>query len=115
MLSVPFSLVLLSLLLQTSTPLNLPSPSSTRRAFVTSATASLSVAPFLAPFAASADEPDTSASPPTRRAQPLPTEETPLVTTRQGGLLEKYQSTTGAGWKMMAPSNWNKFDGVSTR
>ena len=37
------------------------------------------------------------------------TDETPIVTTRQGGLLEKYQDSRG--WKIMAPSGWNGFDG----
>ncbi len=36
-------------------------------------------------------------------------EETPRVTTRMGGLLEKYQDSRG--WVIMAPSGWNKFDG----
>lgn len=36
-------------------------------------------------------------------------EETPRVTTRMGGLLEKYQDSRG--WIIMAPSGWNKFDG----
>jgi len=37
-------------------------------------------------------------------------EETPLVTTRMGGLLEKYQDGS-RGWKILAPSGWNKFEG----
>eukprot|EP00578_Thalassiosira_sp_NH16_P000806 CAMPEP_0181128676 /NCGR_PEP_ID=MMETSP1071-20121207/28899_1 /TAXON_ID=35127 /ORGANISM="Thalassiosira sp., Strain NH16" /LENGTH=224 /DNA_ID=CAMNT_0023214579 /DNA_START=114 /DNA_END=788 /DNA_ORIENTATION=+ len=37
------------------------------------------------------------------------TDETPKVTTRMGGLLEKYQDSRG--WTIMAPSGWNKFDG----
>lgn len=36
-------------------------------------------------------------------------EETPRVTTRMGGLLEKYQDSRG--WIILAPSGWNKFDG----
>jgi len=37
-------------------------------------------------------------------------EETPLITTRMGGLLEKYQDGT-RGWRILAPSGWNKFEG----
>lgn len=37
------------------------------------------------------------------------TDETPLISTRMGGLLEKYQDSRG--WKISAPSGWNKFDG----
>lgn len=37
------------------------------------------------------------------------TDETPIVTTRMGGLLEKYQDSRG--WKILAPSGWNAFDG----
>ena len=37
-------------------------------------------------------------------------EETPKVTTRMGGLLEKYQDG-GRGWQILAPSGWNKFEG----
>lgn len=37
------------------------------------------------------------------------TDETPKVTTRMGGLLEKYQDSRG--WTILAPSGWNKFDG----
>eukprot|EP00585_Thalassiosira_rotula_P012183 CAMPEP_0196140674 /NCGR_PEP_ID=MMETSP0910-20130528/7502_1 /TAXON_ID=49265 /ORGANISM="Thalassiosira rotula, Strain GSO102" /LENGTH=217 /DNA_ID=CAMNT_0041401575 /DNA_START=5 /DNA_END=658 /DNA_ORIENTATION=- len=37
------------------------------------------------------------------------TDETPIVSTRMGGLLEKYQDSRG--WKILAPSGWNKFDG----
>jgi len=45
---------------------------------------------------------------------PLPSlavvsEETPKVTTRMGGLLEKYQDSRG--WTILAPSGWNKFEG----
>lgn len=36
-------------------------------------------------------------------------DETPRVTTRMGGLLEKYQDSRG--WTILAPSGWNKFDG----
>jgi PsbP len=38
------------------------------------------------------------------------TDETPRVTTRMGGLLEKYQDSN-RGWAILAPSGWNKFDG----
>ncbi|EJK63943.1 hypothetical protein THAOC_15373 [Thalassiosira oceanica] len=37
------------------------------------------------------------------------TDETPKVTTRMGGLLEKYQDSRG--WTILAPSGWNSFDG----
>ena len=37
------------------------------------------------------------------------TDETPKVTTRMGGLLEKYQDPRG--WTILAPSGWNSFDG----
>ncbi|KAL7529376.1 hypothetical protein ACHAXR_002935 [Thalassiosira sp. AJA248-18] len=37
------------------------------------------------------------------------TDETPKVSTRMGGLLEKYQDSRG--WTILAPSGWNKFDG----
>jgi hypothetical protein len=37
------------------------------------------------------------------------TDETPLISTRMGGLLEKYQDSRG--WKILAPSGWNGFDG----
>jgi hypothetical protein len=37
-------------------------------------------------------------------------EETPKVTTRMGGLLERYQDG-GRGYSILAPSGWNKFDG----
>merc|ERR1719253_49943 len=37
------------------------------------------------------------------------TEETPRVTTRMGGLLERYQDSRG--WTILAPSGWNKFEG----
>ena len=37
-------------------------------------------------------------------------EETPRISTRMGGLLEKYQDG-GRGWQILAPSGWNKFDG----
>ena len=37
-------------------------------------------------------------------------DETPRVTTRMGGLLEKYQDSN-RGWAILAPSGWNKFDG----
>lgn len=36
-------------------------------------------------------------------------DETPRVTTRMGGLLEKYQDSRG--WIINAPSGWNKFEG----
>lgn len=36
-------------------------------------------------------------------------EETPVVTTRMGGLLERYQDSRG--WRILAPSGWNKFEG----
>lgn len=39
----------------------------------------------------------------------LPSEETPRVTTRMGGLLERYQDQRG--WVILAPSGWNKFEG----
>jgi photosystem II oxygen-evolving enhancer protein 2 len=42
-------------------------------------------------------------------ASAVVTDETPIVTTRQGGLLEKYQDSRG--WKILAPSGWNGFDG----
>jgi hypothetical protein len=38
------------------------------------------------------------------------TDETPLTTTRMGGLLEKYQDSN-RGWTILAPSGWNKFEG----
>mmetsp|Transcript_52711 Transcript_52711/g.78732 ORF Transcript_52711/g.78732 Transcript_52711/m.78732 type:complete len:228 (-) Transcript_52711:2923-3606(-) len=37
-------------------------------------------------------------------------EETPKVTTRMGGLLERYQDSN-RGWQILAPSGWNKFEG----
>ncbi|GAX18416.1 photosystem II oxygen-evolving enhancer protein 2 [Fistulifera solaris] len=40
----------------------------------------------------------------------LPTEETPRVVTRMGGLLEPYQDGP-RGFRLLAPSGWNKFDG----
>ena len=42
-------------------------------------------------------------------ANALPSEETPRVTTRMGGLLERYQDQRG--WVILAPSGWNKFEG----
>ncbi|GAX24450.1 photosystem II oxygen-evolving enhancer protein 2 [Fistulifera solaris] len=48
----------------------------------------------------------TSAAP----AFALPTEETPRVVTRMGGLLEPYQDGP-RGFRLLAPSGWNKFDG----
>lgn len=39
-----------------------------------------------------------------------PTDETPRLTTRMGGLLEKYQDVN-RGWIILAPSGWNKFEG----
>lgn len=38
------------------------------------------------------------------------TDETPRVTTRMGGLLERYQDSA-RGWVILAPSGWNKFEG----
>jgi hypothetical protein len=38
------------------------------------------------------------------------TDETPRVTTRMGGLLEKYADTS-RGFGLLAPSGWNRFDG----
>lgn len=43
-------------------------------------------------------------------AAAVPSDETPKVTTRMGGLLEKYQDG-GRGWAILAPSGWNKFEG----
>jgi photosystem II oxygen-evolving enhancer protein 2 len=40
----------------------------------------------------------------------LPTEETPRVVTRQGGLLEAFQDGPRS-IRIMAPSGWNKFEG----
>jgi hypothetical protein len=37
-------------------------------------------------------------------------EETPKITARMGGLLDKYQDV-GRGWQILAPSGWNKFEG----
>lgn len=37
------------------------------------------------------------------------TDETQKITTRMGGLLEKYQDPRG--WTILAPSGWNKFEG----
>lgn len=42
-------------------------------------------------------------------AKALITEETPVVTNRMGGLLERYQDSRG--WRILAPSGWNKFEG----
>lgn len=42
-------------------------------------------------------------------ASALPSEETARVTTRMGGLLERYQDQRG--WVILAPSGWNKFEG----
>jgi len=42
-------------------------------------------------------------------ANALPSEETPRVTTRMGGLLDRYQDQRG--WVILAPSGWNKFEG----
>jgi len=39
-----------------------------------------------------------------------PTEETPRVVNRMGGLLERYQDTQ-RGLSLLAPSGWNKFEG----
>jgi len=36
-------------------------------------------------------------------------EETPKITTRMGGLLDRYQDSKG--WTILSPSGWNKFDG----
>ena len=38
------------------------------------------------------------------------TDETPRVTTRMGGLLERYQNG-GRGWSILAPTGWNRFEG----
>lgn len=43
-------------------------------------------------------------------ANAMPSEETPKVTTRMGGLLEKYQDIN-RGWTINIPSGWNKFEG----
>lgn len=43
-------------------------------------------------------------------ASAVVTDETPRVTTRMGGLLEKYQDSP-RGWQILAPSGWNKFEG----
>jgi len=40
----------------------------------------------------------------------MPTDETPKITTRMGGLLEKYQDGV-RGLTVLAPSGWNKFEG----
>ena len=42
-------------------------------------------------------------------ANALPSEETARVTTRMGGLLERYQDQRG--WVILSPSGWNKFEG----
>lgn len=39
-----------------------------------------------------------------------PTDETPRVITRMGGLLEKYQDSS-RGWTILSPSGWNRFEG----
>lgn len=39
-----------------------------------------------------------------------PSEETAKITTRMGGLLEKYQDIN-RGWTILCPSGWNKFEG----
>lgn len=39
-----------------------------------------------------------------------PTDETPRIVTRMGGLLERYQDST-RGISILAPSGWNKFEG----
>mmetsp|Transcript_5162 Transcript_5162/g.7564 ORF Transcript_5162/g.7564 Transcript_5162/m.7564 type:complete len:222 (+) Transcript_5162:151-816(+) len=46
----------------------------------------------------------------TMPAVAMPDDETPLVTTRMGGNLEKYQDGN-RGWRILAPSGWNKFEG----
>mmetsp|Transcript_20779 Transcript_20779/g.29333 ORF Transcript_20779/g.29333 Transcript_20779/m.29333 type:complete len:221 (-) Transcript_20779:137-799(-) len=46
----------------------------------------------------------------TMPAVALPSDETPIVTTRMGGTLEKYQDGN-RGWRILAPSGWNKFEG----
>lgn len=46
----------------------------------------------------------------TSTALAYPSDETPKVTTRMGGLLEKYQDSN-RGWTILAPSGWNKFEG----
>lgn len=43
-------------------------------------------------------------------AQAFPTEETPRVETRMGGLLEKFQDGPRS-LRLMAPTGWNKFEG----
>lgn len=40
----------------------------------------------------------------------VPEEETARITTRMGGLLERYQDST-RGLSLMVPSGWNKFEG----
>lgn len=71
------------------------------------------------PFAAIAEE-ETPVATTTSEETPVETpvveeyvpnisEETPVITTRMGGLLEKYQDSRG--WKILSPSGWNKFEG----
>ncbi|GMI19033.1 hypothetical protein TeGR_g4345 [Tetraparma gracilis] len=88
-------LLALLLLLPLCSPLSLPA-SAPRRAFLRSAPAAL------VPLVAFSAPPPSLAS--------LPTDETTLVTSRLGGLLEKYQDSRG-GWRLMSPTNWNKFEG----
>jgi len=47
---------------------------------------------------------------PIQEAWANPTEETPRITTRMGGLLEAYQDSP-RGLRLMSPSGWNKFEG----
>jgi len=43
-------------------------------------------------------------------ANAFPSDETPRITTRMGGLLERYQDVN-FGLSLMVPSGWNKFEG----
>jgi len=43
-------------------------------------------------------------------ANAMPSDETPKITTRMGGLLERYQDVN-FGLSLMVPSGWNKFEG----
>jgi len=40
----------------------------------------------------------------------MPTDETPRIVTRMGGLLERYQDSN-RGLSLLVPSGWNKFEG----
>lgn len=78
-----------------------PSPTATtrREAFqqiMTTTTAAAAATVAMPVMAAHAD--DTTA------------EDTPRITTRMGGLLEPYQDGP-RGFRLLAPSGWNKFDG----